>query len=208
MLSVVGLGPGDPELITLKGYKIIMSADFIIYPESSLKIAYNIIKRLNPPGKLVPMRLEMNGENIDNNIKIIKELAKKNTVYAVEGDPMLYSTFKELYKIDINYKIIPGISSINAAAASMKLFLGIGSEIINIIPGINDYKKLKNLVDQSNTSIILKPRMCIDALKKLIDSGKYQYYIIENVSNENERMLKSIDDINKYMTVVVIKRYI
>ncbi|AAT44018.1 precorrin-2 C(20)-methyltransferase [Picrophilus oshimae] len=208
MLKVVGLGPGDPDLLTIKGYKAIMSADYIIYPESSLNIAYNIIKKLGPPGRIIPMRLEMNGQDINNNIELIKRLSERNTVYAVEGDPMLYSTFKELYNININYEIIPGISSINAAAASLKLFLGTGSDIINIIPGINDYKKLKGLIDNSDTSIILKPRMCLEALKNLLASGNYNYYIIENISSENERILKSIDDIDKYMTVVVIKRYI
>lgn len=114
-----GAGPGDPELITVKGQTALMEADVVIYagslvPQAVLKWARPETKTLNSAS----MHLE----------EIIKEMetayeAGKRAVRLHTGDPSLYGAIFEqmaaLNKLSIPYKIIPGVTAAFAAAAAM-----------------------------------------------------------------------------------------
>ena len=115
----VGAGPGDPELITVKGQRALMNADLVIYagslvPEILLKWTTKGVQILNSAS----MHLD----------EIIEEIEKyysdgKNVVRLHTGDPSLYGAIfeqmAELNKKSIDYMIIPGVTAAFAAAASM-----------------------------------------------------------------------------------------
>jgi len=115
----VGAGPGDPELITVKGQKALESADLVIYagslvPEAVLKWAPSGAECINS----APLDLE----EIVDRIKTAHELGKK-VVRLHTGDPSLYGAIYEqmaaLDTHDIPYRVIPGVSAAFAAAAAM-----------------------------------------------------------------------------------------
>ena len=114
----VGAGPGDPELITLKGRKLLDKADIVIYAGSLVNKALleGIEAELHDSAKL----------HLDQIINIMEQgvLSDKMVVRLHSGDPCFYGAIKEqmvrLDELGIDYEIVPGVSSANAAAAALK----------------------------------------------------------------------------------------
>ena len=114
----IGAGPGDPELITLKGKKIINSADKIIYAGSLV----------NP--EVISERKESSvvydsaGMSLNDVISVIKESNSADIIARVHtGDPSIYGAIREQIEIlkeeGIEYEVIPGVSSFTASAAAL-----------------------------------------------------------------------------------------
>ncbi|ENN95744.1 cobalamin biosynthesis precorrin-3 methylase CbiF [Methanocaldococcus villosus KIN24-T80] len=121
-VTIVGAGPGDEELITVKGLKAIKEADVIIYAGSLINkklLEYNKKAELYDSSK---MSLD---EIIDVMVKAVNE--GKKVVRLHSGDPSIYGAIKEqideLKKYNIDVEIIPGVSSLFAAAAALKIEL-------------------------------------------------------------------------------------
>jgi|GEM_PF-1263878 len=114
-LFIIGVGPGDPELITVKAVNALIKSDFIFYPDvcgGKNRIAYDVIKNALkfagisdiPKNRLIPLEIEMKlskGRNKDlyreNAVKIIEKLRDGTCSYVTLGDPMFYSTYWGLY---------------------------------------------------------------------------------------------------------------
>lgn len=214
--TVVGLGPGDPELVTMKGYKTLKDADIIFYPKTSLNSAENILLALGiDRKKLRPMEFPIGSEKLKELCagygNTITEAYYSNvkSVYAVEGEPMLYSTFLDIIPfLDIEYTIIPGISSMNGISAAMKIILATKDEPLQIIPAINDYRYMENRIMSMQNTVIFKAIRAKDIIKDIIiKQGIKDYFIMSYVSTDQERIYNNIEDIRDYMTIVVIKRY-
>ena len=120
MIHFIGAGPGDPELLTIKGKKRIDSADVIIYAGSLVNkeiladskesaVVYNSAYMTLPEVIEVMKKAEAKGQSV----------ARGHT-----GDPSIYGAIREqmdaLDTLGIAYEVIPGVSSFLAAAASMK----------------------------------------------------------------------------------------
>ncbi len=214
--TVIGLGPGDPELITLKGYKKLMNSDIIFYPETSLKIAEKILTHYNiDKNKFYSLNFPIGSKNIDKIGRDYALLIKKyldsgkNVVYAVEGEPLLYSTFIDIMKyIDFDFNVIPGISSINGLSAQLKLILSTKNETLLIIPAVDDYDYMKSKILSADNIVLLKITRSRETVKRIINELNIKnYYIMSYVSMDNQKIYYNVDDIKDYMTVMVIKRY-
>ncbi len=116
----VGAGPGDPDLITIKGKKAIDNADVIIYAGSLVNP-----KVLEGHKKNAEI-LNSASMNLDEVLEIMEKTAKAGKVLARvhTGDPSIYGAIKEqmdaLDKMNISFDIIPGVSSFCGAAAAIK----------------------------------------------------------------------------------------
>jgi len=106
----IGAGPGDPELITIKGQRIVKEADVIIYA-----------------GSLVPKEVidcHKEGAEIYNSASMSLEKANKKVARVHTGDPAIYGAHREqmdmLDEYGIEYEVIPGVSSFLASAAALK----------------------------------------------------------------------------------------
>lgn len=122
---IVGAGPGDPDLITVKGLKVLQNADVVLYADSLVSEA--LIEAAKPDAlvlKSAGMNLEEMVQVMADNVKAGKSVARVHT-----GDPAIYGAIfeqmKELKKQDIEYVIIPGVSSVFAAAAAAQVELTI-----------------------------------------------------------------------------------
>ncbi|SCG82155.1 precorrin-4 C11-methyltransferase [Proteiniborus sp. DW1] len=116
----IGAGPGDPELITIKGKKIIDDSDVIIYAGSLVnEQVLQGRKAGSPVYNSASMTLEEVIEVIDKSIKEGKKVARVHT-----GDPSIYGAIREqidaLEKLGIDSEVIPGVSSFVASAAAIK----------------------------------------------------------------------------------------
>ncbi|MGC8555126.1 MAG: SAM-dependent methyltransferase [Candidatus Acidulodesulfobacterium sp.] len=138
-LFIVGVGPGDPELVTVKAINAVLKSDYIFYPDvcgGKNKTAYDIVKSAVKfaglqnieENRLIPLQVEMKrstGKNKDlyreNALKIYEKLKNENVSYVsyvTLGDPVFYSTYfginaalKEIVDENININIINGVSS-------------------------------------------------------------------------------------------------
>ena len=120
MVHFIGAGPGDPELLTIKGKRLIDSADVIIYAGSLVN------KKVLDDRKESAVVYNSAYMTLPEVIQVVKEAeAKALSVARVHtGDPSIYGAIREqmdaLDRLGISYEVIPGVSSFLAAAASMK----------------------------------------------------------------------------------------
>lgn len=120
MVYFIGAGPGDPDLITVKGKKLIEAADIVIYAGSLVnKELLRNVKKDCVIYDSAKMTLEEVIEVMEQGISENKEVARVHT-----GDPSIYGAIREqmdeLDKRNINYEVIPGVSSFLATAAALK----------------------------------------------------------------------------------------
>ncbi|WP_418752581.1 precorrin-4 C(11)-methyltransferase [Frisingicoccus sp.] len=120
MVHFIGAGPGDPELLTIKGKKLIDSADVIIYAGSLVN------KKVLDDRKENAVVYNSAYMTLPEVIQVMKEAEEKGQSVARvhTGDPSIYGAIREqmdaLDALGISYEVVPGVSSFLAAAASMK----------------------------------------------------------------------------------------
>lgn len=120
MVHFIGAGPGDPELLTIKGKKLIDEADVIIYAGSLVNPA--VLKDAKKSAAIYNSA----GMTLEEVIGVIKEAEEqgKQAVRVHTGDPAIYGAHREqmdeLDKLGIAYDVIPGVSSFLATAAALK----------------------------------------------------------------------------------------
>ena len=120
MVSFIGAGPGDPELLTIKGKKIIDSADVIIYAGSLVN------PQVLADAKEGARIYNSATMNLDEVIEVMRDAESKGLKVARvhTGDPAIYGAHREqmdrLDELGIDYEVIPGVSSFLATAAVLK----------------------------------------------------------------------------------------
>lgn len=130
---IVGAGPGDPELLTVKAQKLIMQADVLVYANSL--VPTQILQTVRADAERIATA-KMTLEAIVP-LMIERVRAGKSVVRLHSGDPSLYSAIHEqmlrLGEADVPYEVIPGISAFQAAAAKLQVELTIPAQVQSII---------------------------------------------------------------------------
>ncbi|MFL2810406.1 MAG: precorrin-2 C(20)-methyltransferase [Paracoccaceae bacterium] len=224
VLYGVGVGPGDPELITLKSLRLIKSTEVIAYPKlkGSKSFARNIIEEFIDLPKVeiaieIPMTVNRLPAQRAYNAAA-QEISThlnmgKNVVFLCEGDPFFYGSFmylhSRLYKKYL-VEIIPGVSSMTACAAMAKKPLAARNEVLTVLPGPLSKKELERRLADNNSSAIMKVGRHIKKIKSVIDrlglmdSSLY----IERASLKEQKVLKLIDapEVAPYFSMVLVNK--
>ncbi|HLO87968.1 MAG TPA: precorrin-4 C(11)-methyltransferase [Nostocaceae cyanobacterium] len=130
---IVGAGPGDPDLLTVKAQKLLAAADVILFADSL--IPEQILEICRPDAEIIRTA----NKTLEEILPIMLERVRshKSVVRLHSGDPSLYSAIHEqmqlLAQADIPFEIIPGISAFQAAAAKLKVELTVPSLVQTII---------------------------------------------------------------------------
>ena len=176
---IIGGGPGDPELLTLKAKRIIESADVIIYADS---LVHPSIVEFAKPGA------EVHGSRVMNLGEImtlmLQAVGQGKTVARIQsGDPAIYgATFEQmrlLEKEGVDYEVIPGVSSAFAAAALLKTELTVPEVSQTVIMtraegrvGMPDGEQLVDLASHGSTLIIfLSVTRMTRVVRQLTEAG-------------------------------------
>ena len=187
-LFAVGVGPGDPELVTRKAERILRSVPVICAPTGAAEAAsyalaivepfldrrrQEILTRVFPmskdEGTLIPYWEEAAAE-VAARIAGGQEVA-----FITIGDPFLYSTFLYLYRIfrekypQIDIEVVPGITSIGAAAAAAGVPLGLSSDRIAVLPATYEEQKLRRTLLEFDTVILMKVNRVFDRVYALLE---------------------------------------
>lgn len=184
----VGLGPGDPELMTLKAVRILEMADAIIVPKArkeSKSVARDIVSRcigesLPFVEMVFPMVLDLSElkPRWDEAARdILKRLDEgQNVAFVTLGDVSLYSTFYYLqqsmlsYDPDVKSHLVPGISSIQLAAARFDTPLAIGDESLGVYPLPDNIEDLDSAIKEHDKIVIMKIGKRLKELKAFLKS--------------------------------------
>ncbi len=218
----VGVGPGDPELMTAKAIRIIRENGVIAVAgkEARETVAYRIAAAIVPEiaeKELVPVYMPMTRD-----LELIKEEHKKgaallekyldegrNVVYITLGDPSIYCTFSYLMEILLedgyDVQLVPGVTSFCAAAARLNLPLAEWDEPLHIVPAVH---KTGNRLDQSGNYVLMKSASHMEEVKRLLRESGRDVSAVENCSMENEKIYRGIDEIPDdagYFSLIVAK---
>ena len=186
----IGIGPGDPELITVKAAKALKTVDVICVPKAHAdkpSMAIGMIKHILAERERPPEVLELVFPMIKDelglktawarNADIIAEKAKNGSIIAfiTLGDPMFYSTFiylcqsmKEEYP-EVKLEIIPGVTSLTACAASSKIPLAEKEEVVAIIPSAIDSNHIEEIAKYAATLIFMKGAQRLKGLVPILE---------------------------------------
>lgn len=218
----VGVGPGDPELLTLKAIRIIKESTVIAVP-SEIKeesVAYKIVKQIIPDldqKTIIEISMPMTKDLIilenshksgaDKIIKYLKE--GENVAFLTLGDPTVYSTYIYLHKIvgNMGYEtqIISGITSFCAVAARLNNGLVEGAEELHIIP--SSYG-IEEALQYKGTKVLMKAGKKIKEIKSRLNDSEYSVSMVENCGMENEKIYTSVEEINEnagYYSLLIVK---
>ncbi len=224
VLYGVGVGPGDPELITLKSLRLIKSTEVIAYPKlkGSKSFARNIIEEfIDLPKVEIAIEIPMTVNRLPAQ-RAYNAAAQEisthlnmgnNVVFLCEGDPFFYGSFmylhSRLYKKYL-VEIIPGVSSMTACAAMAKKPLAARNEVLTVLPGPLSKKELERRLADNNSSAIMKVGRHIKKIKSVIDrlglmdSSLY----IERASLKEQKVLKLIDapEVAPYFSMILVNK--
>jgi len=188
----IGVGPGDPDLLTVKAVKAIQNADIIMCPasrEDRPSIAFSVVSSLIDKSKnqeivklIFPMTKDKDvlEATWKKNAKIMAEkvLLGKNIVYLTVGDPYLYSTWIYMHRdLEENYpdmeiSVIPGIVYMFTFASKVGISIAEGAEKVAIIPSCYDLTSVKEIAKYSETMVFLKDGRYFDKVINILkESG-------------------------------------
>lgn len=218
----IGVGPGDPELLTLKALRLIEACDYIAFPGENKEenIAYSIVakvasglenKRYLPcPIRMTKDKALLAADYQGAADKIIAALDRgADVAFLTIGDPAIYSTYMPVHKLvkEAGYraKIISGIPSFCAAAAAMDIELCKHQEQLHIIPSNYDLGQALGL---PGTRVFMKAASKLPQLKSALMDSDDQVYMIENCGMPNQRIFTTataMDEAADYLSLVVAK---
>lgn len=203
----VGLGAGDPELLTLKAVRLISSAAVIAYPavENGGSLARSIAAdhiRENAQEIVmsVPMKVERGPAQAayDTGADAIRAAlnAGDDVVVLCEGDPFFYGSFMYLFsrlKADFEIEVVPGVTSINACAAAAKLPLCARNDVVTILPApeLIANAERADIFATSDTIVVMKLGRHFAQVRALIDAAglSEKTVYIERASTVDEVVL-------------------
>ena len=186
-LYAVGVGPGDPELLTRKAERVLRQVSVICAPAATAGDSSHALSIVEPflnrsrqevIVRVFPMRKDQEGldefwedaaETVVSHIRQGKDVA-----FITIGDPFLYSTFLYLYRIfrerypDIPIEAVPGVSSITAAAVAAGVPLAAASERIAVLPATFEEEKLRNTLLEFDTVVLMKVNRVFDRVYALL----------------------------------------
>lgn len=206
----VGVGPGDPELLTLKAVRIIQSVPVIAYPatpQGSAQARDIAAAWLNGQREIpitMPCMLDRGPVNQGYDeaaLLIAEELdAGHDVAVLCEGDPLFYGSFSYLlHRLGERFPcaVIPGINSVSASAAAAARPLITGEQRLTVIPATASDEALRAALFGSDSVAILKPGRHRPRLLRLLqDTGRAEDTLyIEQASRPAQRIIDCFEDI-------------
>lgn len=224
VLYGVGVGPGDPELLTLKALRIIESCPVIAAPLSRKGSTYarDIVSQVTSleHKKMLSLSLPMtkDKQKLDDSYQqaadvVLEELdAGRDVAVLTLGDPSIYSSFNRLkpYIEKRGYKVtsIPGVPSFCAVAAVLEENLTPCMDTpFHVIPSACE--NFDEALDVPGTKIIMKSGLSLSSIKSLLrKKGLYdQAGLVQNCGLSDELVVHHLDDIDeaRYLTTIVVR---
>ncbi|WP_036438459.1 precorrin-2 C(20)-methyltransferase [Mycobacterium sp. URHB0044] len=213
----VGLGPGDPELVTVKAARLIGAADVVAYHSArhGRSIARTIAEPYLRSGQLeehlvYPVTTETTDHpggyagaledfyrEAADRIAVHLE-AGRNVALLAEGDPLFYSSYMHMHNrltSRFDAVIVPGVTSVSAASAATGTPLVQGDEVLTILPGTLPPDELRRRLADTDAAVVLKLGRSYPAVREALSAaGRLdQTFYVERASTAAQRVLPAAD---------------
>ncbi len=227
-LYCIGLGPGDPELITIKALKILQTAGEIQVPKGSIasSLAMDILRSIGGlDGKLSELDFSMAKTPEDRQghwnrraEKIISMIETTGYCVCVTiGDPTIYSTMGYLIKAvkgtseAVPITIVPGISSIQVAAVATAEPLAIGNDSFGVVPLPDRKDELLDLLSLHKRLVCMKVAKRLSVAVSWLEDLEDQYDVrlVRRASMPDQKIYVGIDEIrnaNGNLSILIIEK--
>jgi precorrin-2/cobalt-factor-2 C20-methyltransferase len=221
----LGVGPGDPELMTLKAARLMRECHVIAIPVSGreVNVAYEIARGAVPeitdkrlleiPMPMIRDEQKLKESHDQAAETVIAELEKGYDVaFLTLGDPSIYSTYIYVHNrvTARGYQtgIIPGIPSFCAVAARLNEGLTEASEALHIIPA--SYEGLQEALSLKGTKVLMKSGKSIGKIKSLLleKADLPDVKMVERCGMDGERVFRRLEDLDEeagYFSILVVK---
>ena len=224
----IGVGPGDPELLTVKAINAIKNTDVLIAPKTekkdgsvALSIAKPYLKKdIEIVYQVFPMVKGFEGDTKawEQNKEEILTLLKsgKNVAFLTLGDPMFFSTyiyiFRLLEKEDVDIVTIPGVPAFAAIGSQVGYPIVEGNDILSIIPATAPLAKIERAMDTADNLVIMKVyknhKEITELLEKhgLAENG----ILVSRAGLSEERIIQDLsahkDESLNYLSTILTRR--
>ncbi len=229
-IYAVGVGPGDPELLTRKAERILRRADVILAPvsdpgeasvalatirefldESRQEVIVHQFPMTSDRARLIPAWQEAAA------LIAVRAEAGRDVAFVTIGDPLFYSTFIYLQRIlreicpHIPIEIVPGISSVNASAAQAGIPLAEGDEKMAVIPATAGVDKIAEALARFETVVLLKVKPVFGEILELIrQTGRERSTVfVERAGSDRQKVLTDFAEIAAhapdYLSLMIIR---
>ncbi|MCX2930357.1 precorrin-2 C(20)-methyltransferase [Mycobacterium sp. CVI_P3] len=213
VLYGVGLGPGDPELVTVKAARIVGAADVVAY--HSARHGRSIARRIAEPylraGQIeehlvYPVTTETTehpGGYAGAMEDFYRESAERIAVHLdagrdvallAEGDPLFYSSYMHMHtRLTERFSavIIPGVTSVSAASAAIATPLVTGDEVLSVLPGTMGVRELARRLTDADAAVVLKLGRSYPHVREALSmAGRLDdAFYVERASTDAQRVL-------------------
>ncbi len=218
----IGVGPGDPELITLKALRLTKEADILAFPGNDPResVAYKIMKGAYPQIEekellSLPMPMTKEKEELkrmhDKGAELIAHCLEKGkcVAFLTLGDPTVYSTYlyvhKRIKKMGYDTEIINGIPSFCAVSARLDEGLVEKAQQLHVIPASYQITEALKL---PGTKVLMKAGKKMKEVKGQIKELGYEAVMIENCGMAEEHIYRSQEEIPEdagYYSLIIVK---
>lgn len=230
-VQFISLGPGDPDLVTIKALKALQQADVIFYPATTNPAGQTISRALDilihleiPSDKLSPFNVPMNKNRslaIEAYEKVSAQITDEQqkgskTAVVTEGDAGFYSSIHYIYdNLTLNQipvEHIAGVPAFIACGALAGIHIVKQEEELIVIPGIVTEAELSNHLQSGKTIVIMKVSQCNDAIKSVIkNQDQHTYHYFENAGITGKEYYTNNKDaiLNRtipYFSLMIIKQ--
>jgi precorrin-2/cobalt-factor-2 C20-methyltransferase len=201
----LGIGPGDPELITVKALRLLKAAPVLAYPapETGESLARSIVAPLLPGGQTeVAIRVPLLAERFPAQevydrtaVELGAHLsAGRDVAVLCEGDPFFYGSFMFLFARMAErfpVEVVPGVSSLTACAAVLGAPLAARNDVLSVVPAPLDEAELKARLSSGDATAVIKIGRHFAKVRRVLDelglSERARY--IERATMESQRIL-------------------
>ncbi len=227
----VGLGPGDPELVTVKAARIIGAADVVAYHSArhGRSIARGIAEPYLRAGQIeehlvYPVTTEttehpggyagaMQDFYREAAARIAAHLnAGRDVALLAEGDPLFYSSYMHMHtRLTERFKavIIPGVTSVSAASAAIATPLVTGDEVLSVLPGTMPVRELARRLADADAAVVMKLGRTYPQVREALSmAGRLgEAFYVERASTDAQRVLPAAEvdiDTVPYFSIAVV----
>jgi precorrin-2/cobalt-factor-2 C20-methyltransferase len=226
----IGIGPGDADLVTVKGAKLLAACRHVVVPKaavSSESVALRIIQpHLNPVAQVHELVFPM-VVNPDELMAKWKESASyvhallaqgEDVCFPTLGDTFLYSTYiylvQALQALDsaVHIETVPGVTAFSAVAAIARFPVGVGKHPVTIVPSADDFTTLDAALQTDGTVVIMKVGKRLDAIldkleeKKLLAKSVFAAHVgmADECIETDLRKLRGLGETTGYLSIILV----
>lgn len=224
----IGVGPGDPELLTVKAINALKKIDVLIAPKTEkksdsvalsiaqpyLKPSVEIIYQTFPMIKDFAEETEIFEANKEEILKILR--GGRNVGFATLGDPMFYSTYIYIFKLlkpcDVNIVTIPGVPAFLAIAAQIGRPLAYGNDILTIIPATADLEAINRALDCADAAVLMKVYKNVISVVSTLSAKSMldEAILVSRCGLDDEKIITDLDkhkhDALNYLSTIITRK--